>query len=382
MQELKLDKVKVSQTKETNILQGEVDGKKLFFKAPASFNFKVSANPFLAAMLIPAMQRSADIVIPDEFPVSAKLLQGIDELQSILGFWYPELKRISIKTNRTDTSVSSNNKTGVGCLFSGGLDACYSLIKHADEITKLIYVRGIDLQLENEEVFGVVSKLNNEIAASMGKELVIVESNIRFFMRELEQQPLSWYINQAGGLASISLAMGLPRIFVSSSNSYDALHPLGSHPLSDPMWSTEDTTVIHTGCDKRRHEKLEEIAKHDAILQRIRVCWHDSDFNCGVCDKCVHYRVALTIMGLEVDTMPQLENYKNLFSAHVNTDGEYVEWKDNLMLAEKYGIKDAAKAVSKLLNRYKVKKAFKLLDEALTGNRLLSFKSRLCRRRV
>jgi len=73
--------------------------------------------------------------------------------------------------------------------------------------------------------------------------------------------------------------------------------------------------------------------------------------------------------------MPKLDGFKNLYGAHVNTQGEYIEWHDNLLLAKKYGNAAAEKAVLKLLNRYKIKQALKLLDDAITGGKLLSIKS-------
>lgn len=380
MNHLSLDGIQLSDTECGKTLSGTVAGHTLYFKAPRDFDLACSANPFLAAMLIPAMQRKLAIHIPDEYPVSARLLQGIDTLQDILSFWYPALTRVTIHACSDDSAaVEAYDENAAGCLFSGGLDACYSVIKHREEITHLVYVRGIDLQLDNERVFRLCATCNEEIADYVEKKLVIVESNIRFFMRELESTPLSWYTNQAGGLAAVALALGLSRVYVSSSNAYDALHPLGSHPLTDPLWSTENTRIVHTGCEKRRHEKLAAIAEHDFILQRIRVCWHDAGFNCGVCDKCVHFRMALAIMGLEVGSLQTLDDFSDLAGAHVNTDGEYAEWEDNLLLARKHGNGAAEKAVSSLLGRYKAKKGIELLDEALIGGRLKALKNSLKR---
>jgi len=376
MERLELESVRLVEDGGDAILEGWVNGRRLYFRAPRSFELQSSANPFLAAMLIPAMQRGADIVIPERYPVSPDLLAGIGNLQPILSCWYPELTPVSVVAHADLNEAPARSNAASGCLFSGGLDACYSLLKHARELSHLVYIRGIDLQLDNEPVFRTVASANSEIADYMGKELVVIESNIRFFMRELESPPLSWYVNQAGGLAAVCLTLGLPRVFISSSNCYDALHPLGSHPLTDPMWSTRTTEIVHTGCEKRRHEKLATVAEHDVILQRVRVCWHDAGFNCGVCDKCMHFRVALAIMGLEVSSLSRLQSYDNLHGAHVNTDGEYAEWKDNLLLARKFGDKRAAKAVNRLLNRYKVKVALKLLDDALAGGRLRSTRLR------
>ena len=374
MERLVLESVHLRQDDDNSVLEGSVNGHDLYFKSPRTFELTASANPFLAAMLVPAMQRGADIAIPPQYPVSRRLLAATNEIQAILSLWYPELTRIVIHATPAEDAPKPRDPSLGACLFSGGLDACHALLQHADEISHLVYVRGIDLQLDNEAVFKTVCQSNAEIAAYMGKTLVVIESNIRFFMRDLESSPLSWYVNQAGGLQTVCLALGFSRVFVGSSNAYDALHPLGTHPLTDPLWSTETTRIVHTGCEARRHEKLEAIARHDTLLQRIRVCWHDEGFNCGVCDKCVHLRVALTILGLDVASMPRLDSYADLHGAHVNTEGEYAEWRDNLLLAEKYGDIAAARAVRKLLNGYKIRQAIKMLDEAVTGGRLRAWR--------
>jgi len=156
---------------------------------------------------------------------------------------------------------------------------------------------------------------------------------------------------------------------------FDALQPLGSHPISDPLWSIENSQVVHYGCDSRRHEKMIEVSKFDYVLQRIRVCWHDDGgYNCGRCDKFLHFRLALTMQGLRVESCDPLVNYSELVGAHVNNEGEYTEWNDNLILAQKVGHKKAQKALQKLLNTYKTKKAIKLLDDSLLGGRLFNFK--------
>ena len=37
---------------------------------------------------------------------------------------------------------------------------------------------------------------------------------------------------------------------------YAHLGPLGSHPLLDPLWSSEDVELVHDGCEATRLDKL------------------------------------------------------------------------------------------------------------------------------
>ena len=69
----------------------------------------------------------------------------------------------------------------VAAFFSGGVDSLDLLLKHADIIDDLVFVRGFDVPLDdasrNAEVLGPV----RAIAAEAGKRLLVVETNLRAF---------------------------------------------------------------------------------------------------------------------------------------------------------------------------------------------------------
>jgi hypothetical protein len=93
------------------------------FRYPAAYApaGEPGADPFLAALLVPALVAGEPLVL--ERPVSPRLLRRTATVQDILS-------------------------GGVGTFFSGGVDSCYTLVKSrlglpsaADPITHLIFVK-------------------------------------------------------------------------------------------------------------------------------------------------------------------------------------------------------------------------------------------------
>jgi len=79
------------------------------------------------------------------------------------------------------------------------------------------------------------------------------------------------------------------------------MFPSGSHPLLDPLWSTESVGIVNDGAEATRIQKIQwQIARSDVALRHLRVCWEnqDSDYNCGRCEKCIRTMVNLEIAGV------------------------------------------------------------------------------------
>jgi hypothetical protein len=86
-------------------LPGVAAARELFFRtsADAALPLGVSGDPFLAALLVPAMVAGATLEI--EAPVSRRLLRRISQIQDVLTCWYPECHRIDVvaPTRRAST---------------------------------------------------------------------------------------------------------------------------------------------------------------------------------------------------------------------------------------------------------------------------------------
>ncbi len=100
---------------------------------------------------------------------------------------------------------------------------------------------------------------------------------------------------------ALGLQAGMHRLYIPSSYPYRDLFPWGSHPLIDPLWSTESTEIVHDGCEATRVQKVVSyISKSQVALDHLRVCWesHRGQYNCGTCEKCLRTKLNLKIAGV------------------------------------------------------------------------------------
>lgn len=190
---------------------------------------------------------------------------------------------------------------GVSLFFSGGVDSFYSLVKHREEIDNLILIHGFDIPLSDSATFAQAEAQAREAARLAGKHLIIVRTNLHW---EQPSLPGGWGMYHGAALAAIAhaLAPNHGKIYIASSYAYADLHPWGSHPLMDRLWSTETLKFIHDGGESRI-EKLHLLLKHPEALMRLRVCWeNEGNYNCGLCEKCVRTMLGLRAVGMNVCT--------------------------------------------------------------------------------
>lgn len=357
-------------------LQGTVDGHELYFQTDSPQGLLPGAEPFLCAMLVPAMEQGRDIEIPQGLSAPAGFLANLDLLQDIYAIWYPGFRKVGIHVEERPDEPPAFDR-GRGLFFSGGLDACHSLQRFGASIDTLVYVRGIDLQLDDEALYRRCLTANMEIARTCGKDLLAIESNVRFFVRRLSQSGIGWGVAQCCGLGSLANALGLPVISISSSAAWDDLAPHGSHPLTDSLCSSDRVRIEHIGCGYRRHEKLLEVARDDFLLQRIRVCWQDDGLNCGKCEKCLRFRMALTLAGLRSRNFEPLTNLAELDLAPIQNETHYIDWDDNLRLARTVGNATVARELERRLRRYRGKQLLRQIDDLWLGGALRTLKQKV-----
>jgi hypothetical protein len=300
----------------------KIDGQDLEFKHKVSHGpVSNTADAFLAAGLIPAMKVEGDLRIKGS--VSPKLLRATATIQDIVTSWFPAYSSISIEAE-TLNNAESTDQRGVGSFFSGGMDAFYTLLKHRDEITTIIFIHGFDIPLYNNTLRERASKSVKEVATEFGKVLIEIETNLPECLAKVS----SWF-TPAGGfahgavMASIALLLSpqLKKVYVPSSNTYNDLSPWGSHPILDPLWSTEDVEIVHDGCEATRVKKAALIAQSEIALKNLRVCLKPEDaLNCGQCEKCLRCMANLRAVGalehcntfrhkLDLEALTQIEKF-------------------------------------------------------------------------
>jgi hypothetical protein len=173
-----------------------------------------------------------------------------------------------------------------------------------------------------------------------------------------------------GTLASLPHAMGAASYQIAGSNSWENARPYGTHPFTDPLWSSAQVTVLHHGADARRIDKLRALgAAAPDLLAVIRVCFQGSDYNCGTCQKCVQTSAAMRALGLTSAAMPPLIDPKLLRTLMVEHDGDLVDWAEILTPALREHDPALHRELARLIQRYRVRRLTRSADDVLFGGR-------------
>lgn len=266
-----------------------------------------NADPFLAVALLPAMCLNAPIVV--EGAVSPLLLQHIDTIQDIFARWFERLHKTSVRVaGRRRVTVGAQR--GVASFYSGGVDSSYTLLKHREEVTTLVFVHGFDLPLAKTELRESIAGALRGAANGFGKTMIEVETNLR----DLLDVYVDWNRQACGlslGAVAQALAPQFSRMYWGSTEPYESLHALGTHPLLDPLWGTEDLEIVHDGCEHSRWEKAQAIIDNPVVQRYLRVCWHHEHgrYNCGLCGGCLRAMAFLRATGMaeRFPTFPPLD---------------------------------------------------------------------------
>lgn len=230
-------------------------------------------------------------------PVSKKLLENSGTVQDIFHSWYPKkLKRVQVHADVRNHSPKQKNTLTLST-FTAGVDAFFTLDKHFDEISSLLYVYGFDTPLKDKELRSRMSYHLNEAADHAGKTLIEGVCNARRFLNP----HMSWSkMSHGATISSFALLLSEhhERFYFPASYSYADLYPWGSHPLVDPLWSTEYFTIIHDGAEASRVEKTRKIAHNPSAQKHLRICFKKKgNYNCGNCSKCLRTKMALELEG-------------------------------------------------------------------------------------
>lgn len=297
---------------------GQFEPFPLWYRYPAWCQPYLSAengDPFLAALLTGAMLRGEDLTL--DAPVSPRLLEALPEQQAINGAFEPGSHQIAVHAEARANSVPGPATTpGNGLFFSLGVDSFYSLLKNrrdhpadARTITHLLTLHGIDFpdQPWQDDFPPRFLASAQRVADGVGAELLPIVSNVRRVSAALG----TWPPQHGGALIASALALGplLARIHIAASTTYDRLYPWGSHPLLDPLWSTETLTVVHDGCELNTIDKTRVIAdlRPDLVLATLRPCaGFGGSYNCGACLKCLRTTLDLLQFGYleQCQTLP------------------------------------------------------------------------------
>lgn len=303
---IRIDEVKLVEGPVHKELSALVDGTCVWFRFPKWLPVARRAEVFLPLALAEAMVRAEDVVVDASVAISTKLAGSLPEIVNVFCSWNRDDNRPIQVQAVTDTTPRPSES--VICCFSGGIDSSFSFSQHQAAITDLLVVMGFDLTEAGPQWLQLTHRLQR-FADQHGKRLIAVETNLR---QVIEARKLSWEASHGSILASIGVALQARSIIIPSSYGYSDLFPWGSHPLLDPLWSTECTTVVHDGLGYSRTQKTEQLLRHTALLDDLQVCWNHIDKNCGKCSKCMRTSLALYMLNTTSVSLPPYDGTSSL----------------------------------------------------------------------
>jgi hypothetical protein len=267
----------------------------------------------------------------------------------------------------------------VGTFFSGGVDASYTLVKNLHEIDDLIFIRGYDLPYD-DQVYATAQQSYSETARRLGKKLLLVETNRQQLNRDLlaplvgkrngftARHVVACTAQAYGGImASIGMALGYRKYYIASGVTYDSMVPYAAlSPVSDLLWSTEETVFVHDGADAPRSQKLKAISADPDLMSVLRVCRRGGAYNCGKCEKCVRTMIPIRLLGLSASSMPVLKSWDIIRKIRIQPE-ELIYYEDSLRLARQTGERQLAAILRNKILTFYVKEHVKRVDRLLFG---------------
>lgn len=341
-------------------------GRPLHYSLPASRFCRQSVGDALVlSVLAPAMRAGSTIRLPPDIPVSSQLATNLDAIQRIWMSWNAGLHKVRLEASFYEPAPASE---GVGLFYAGGVDSSYSLISHLDEVDALIVAFGFDFTMSPDDMKKSIDR-NGRFAHDLGKDFIQVETNHSRFVSALG---ISRTFVFGATLACMGLLLGLKRCLIASSHTVAYMRPEGSHPLLDYRFSNGVTEFIHDDVAVSRLDKTWAVATRPDVLRNLRVCWENSNENCGACYKCLRTMTALQLRGVS-GPFPPLE-IRRVKAMAAHTECEYVV--SMLMAARHRGNQEIALELGKGLRRQDWKEALRYIDQALCGGRLRRLRRR------
>ena len=278
-----------------------VDGVEVHFTADVPL--AANGDAWAVAMLLPTSRSRATLRI--ESDLDARLNGNFAAIQAIAKrSWGYKGGRIV-----AEKLIDRPPAAGRAMFFTCGVDSFYTLRKRLGEVDRLVFVRGLNIDLvdlEDEARFAPVSKGITAVAAALGMPISFCETNLRVdptFCR------VGWERSHVAAVAAAAhaLAPNAARFYLAASET--GLPWLGTDPTLDPLWSSSAVEIVNDGSEAVRLDKVRAIADWPLVHRHLRVCWRSGDgvLNCGTCRKCVGTQIRFDIAGARdrLETFPR-----------------------------------------------------------------------------
>jgi len=172
-------------------------------------------------------------------------------------------------------------------------------------IREMIFVHGFDIGTRSwrpeDRRFQQALERLEPIVAEKGARVIVCQTNLR----DLPSKSGFWTFRHNGAALSAVghlAAAGPAFLFIGSGYHLSQRVEMGSCPEVDPLFSSQNVSVVHFGARLTRVQKLRELSMWPAAIDALRVCpsgGADNRANCGICEKCLRTRLDLLVAGID-----------------------------------------------------------------------------------
>lgn len=348
------------------MIESPDEKKKLWYQLPIRFSNYLTKthDPYILATIFFAMHKGYQLHIHGD--VSSSLLKNLEDFQNTWALWHPELfNKVDLIVDKELENRSFFVHESV-CAFSGGVDSCFTAlrhskrgIKHRRNLTAGLIIHGFEIPLKDQKIFDVSLERATKLLDSLDMDTISMRTNIQEFTND-------WMFEYMGGLASCLALLGNKfsegliggsRINTTSTT---IAFPWGSNAISDHLLSSNNFLIVNDGGFYTRTQKINSIAQWEESNKYLQVCWLKDDEvgNCGKCAKCIvnimNYKATLNKIP---ECFPGKINEKNILDMKVQYITQIEDYIEILEEAYKNGLKSEAwvKALEHILRSKKLK---------------------------
>lgn len=238
----------------------------------------------------------------------------IPEIKSGYAAMYPDFEfKGNLVANKIESIEYKTNKAI--SLFSGGVDATSTLIKHMNEKPILVNLQGSDIGLQYNDVLESVKEKLLDNAKVFNLPMMFIKTTFRRILNEKLLNEIVkrtndnyWHAFQHGiaiisHTAPIAFLEKASIVYIASSYTKGDNAKCASDPTIDNNLKMGSTTVYHDNFELTRGDKIKligEFCKNENCSLNLRVCFNDrKKRNCCKCEKC--YRTIFEIIACGYD---------------------------------------------------------------------------------
>ena len=257
------------------------------------------------AMLFLAMREKARLVI--QGPVTATMLRNMEEMNEAWNQLMPDkyaLIPIEAAEIARDQIPAAPGTSKAVVAFSGGIDACFTLIRHLSghagyrtaAVQTAVLVHGFDIPLSASVAFETARAAAKAALDEVGVSLSTIRTNWR------EVAETRWEMDHMAALSGALHHFAGPcdvGLFGSDLTHIFHFWPWGSQPGLDCLLSGGRFVLRPEGQGFERSARTELVASVPALSNHLRVCWAGplTGGNCGVCEKCIRTQLNYLAIG-------------------------------------------------------------------------------------